>query len=101
MEYFVIGDDDVVLGFDLVGVRGSVVATPEEAGAALNEALENKEIGIILITERAAELIRPLVDRYILEKEFPLLLEIPDRHGPIEGKPNLREMMNQSMGVSL
>lgn len=101
MQYFVIGDDDVVLGFDLVGVRGRIATTSEEAHAAMTGALEDKEIGIILITERLAELIRPLVDQHVLGKDFPLVVEIPDRHGPIAGKPSLREMMNSAMGVRL
>lgn len=101
MQYFVIGDDDVVLGFDLVGVRGRIATSPDEAESALQLALSDREIGIILITERVAELIRPLVDKHVLGESFPLVLEIPDRHGPIEGKPSLREMMNAAMGVNL
>ncbi|MHC4886333.1 MAG: V-type ATP synthase subunit F [Planctomycetota bacterium] len=96
-----IGDDDVVLGFDLVGVRGRVATNPREAEEALGHALANEEVGIVLITERVAELIRPQVDKHVLGESFPLVVEIPDRHGPIEGKPSLREMMNAAMGVNL
>ena len=34
MDYFVIGDDDTVLGFSIVGVLGEVARTTEEARIA-------------------------------------------------------------------
>ena len=101
MNYFIIGDEDSVLGFGMVGVPGSIANNKDEAERAFKDALENKETGIIIITERLADLIRPLVDRYIFSEQFPLILEIPDRIGRIEGKPGLREMVNAAIGVKL
>jgi V/A-type H+-transporting ATPase subunit F len=101
MNYFVIGDEDAVLGFGLVGVHGQAVQSPEGAKAAFDGALEDREIGVVLITERAAELIRPVVDRYVFTQSFPLIVEIPDRFGPVSGRPSLREMVNQAIGIRL
>jgi V/A-type H+/Na+-transporting ATPase subunit F len=101
MNYFMIGDEDAVLGFGMVGVQGRVARTPEEADAAFKVALENQDVGIVIITERVAELIRPLVDEYVFTEEFPLLVEIPDRGGRIEGRPGLREMVNRAIGITL
>ena len=74
MKYYVIGDEDAVLGFGMVGVRGRRARNASEAAEAFREALSDREIGIILITERIAELIRPQVDRYVFSEGFP-----PDR----------------------
>ena len=101
MRYFIIGDEDTVLGFGLVGVHGQSARNSEEAQRAFNLALEDKDVGIIIITERVAELIRPLVDRYVFTQSFPLIVEIPDRHGPLAGKPGIREMANQAIGIKL
>jgi V/A-type H+/Na+-transporting ATPase subunit F len=101
MKYCIIGDEDSVLGFGMVGIQGFSVRNAEEAETGFKEALKDSEIGIIVITERAAELIRPLVDRYIFTEQFPLILEIPDRLGKITGKPDLREMVNQAIGITL
>ena len=79
MEYFVIGDDDTVLGFSLVGVSGIVAATADEAKGAWDKALEDKAHGVIIITEDAADLIRDTVDRYLFSESFPLVVEIPER----------------------
>ncbi|MBN2533210.1 MAG: V-type ATP synthase subunit F [Spirochaetales bacterium] len=101
MNYFVIGDEDTVLGFGLVGVKGSTVQDKEQAEEAFRTALEDKDTGIIIITERIAELIRHLVDRYLFTERFPLIVEIPDREGPVTGKPNIREMVNVAIGIKL
>ena len=101
MKYHIIGDEDAVLGFGMVGVKGRVVGDAEEASSAFREAIAEKEIGIIIITERIADLIRPQVDRYIFSRDFPLILEIPDRKGKLSGKPGLRETVNQAIGIKL
>ena len=99
MDYFVIGDDDTVLGFSIVGVLGEVARTTEEARIAWQNALENKEHGVIIITEDAADLIRDTVDRYLFSESFPLVVEIPARSG--KRGPDLRELVNQAIGVSI
>ncbi|MBT3275620.1 MAG: Vacuolar H+transporting two-sector ATPase F subunit [Spirochaetales bacterium] len=101
MRYFSIGDEDTVLGLNLAGVEGAIVHNPQEASDAFDAAIEDREIGIIVITERIAELIRSRVDRFIFAEQFPLILEIPDRAGKLEGKPGLREMVNNAIGISL
>jgi V/A-type H+-transporting ATPase subunit F len=101
MRYFIIGDEDAVLGFGLVGVAGAVVQSQTQAQEAFSAALEQSDIGIVIITERVADLIRPQVDRFIFTRNFPLIVEIPDRLGPLEGKPGIREMVNQAIGIKL
>jgi len=101
MRYFIIGDEDAVLGFGLVGVHGLAASTPEEAQRAFDLALQDREVGILIITERAAELIRPKVDRYVFTQSFPLIVEVPDRLGPVAGRAGIREMVNQAIGIKL
>ena len=101
MKYFIIGDEDAVLGFGMVGVTGITVKNREEAEQAFRTAFEDKDIGIVIITERIADLMREQVDQYIFTRQFPLILEIPDRQGRMEGKPGLREMVNSAIGIKL
>ncbi len=96
-----IGGDDAVLGFGMVGVEGRVAENADEAQSALQEALNDRQVGIVIITEPVAELIRPQVDRYVFSQSFPLIVEIPDRQGPLAGRPTLREMVNQAIGINL
>jgi V/A-type H+-transporting ATPase subunit F len=101
MKYFALGDEDAVLGFGMVGVDGRIVRNSEEAGRVFGAALEDKEIGIIIITERVADMIRPAIERFIFTESFPLIVEIPDCRGPIEGRPGIRELVNAAIGISL
>jgi V/A-type H+-transporting ATPase subunit F len=101
MKYYVIGDEDTVLGFGMVGVEGAVAGSVAEAEAAFDNALENPDIGILVVTERAAELIRPRVDRILFSDTFPLIVEIPDRRGRMAGRPTIRETVNTAIGIKL
>ncbi len=101
MDYFVIGDEDTVLGFGLVGVAGTTASSADEAQRAFDEALEREGVGIIIMTERVAQTIRAAVDQYVFTEEFPLIVEIPDRQGKLPGRPSLRDLVNDAIGVTL
>ena len=101
MKYYIIGDEDTVLGFALVGVEGRTVTTEHDARDAFESALKDEEIGIIVMTEAAAQLIRTTVDRYTFTADFPLIVEIPDRTGPSPDKPDMRTLINQALGINL
>lgn len=99
MEYFVIGDDDTVLGFSLVGVSGIAVHDRNEAINAWNKTLENKAYGIIIITEDVSSMIRDNVDKYLFSRSFPLVVEIPGVDN--KSSRDLRSLVNQAIGVSI
>ncbi len=101
MKYLVIGDEDTVLGLGMVGVEGRIVREKDDTLKAFKEALSDREVGIVIITERMASLIRPTVDRFIFSEDFPLIVEIPDRKGPLPGRKGIREMVNAAIGVKL
>ncbi len=101
MKYFVIGDEDAVLGFGLVGVRGVKAENPAEAESAFKTALEDSDVGIVIIEDRIADMIRPLVDRYIFAEQFPLIVEVPGREGRDPSRPGIRAMVNEAIGIKL
>ncbi|HHS14293.1 MAG TPA: Vacuolar H+transporting two-sector ATPase F subunit [bacterium] len=101
MKFRVIADAETVLGFRLAGIEGSVVNSSEEALDALKEALNGREVGIILITERVAQTIRHEVDRLLYSTTFPLILEIPDSRGALEGRGNIRDWVRSAVGITL
>jgi len=101
MKYSIIADEDTVLGFGMVGVSGRSVRNPDEAQQAFRATLGDKDTGIIIITERVADMIRPLVEKYLFTQSFPLIVEIPDRKGRPPGRPGIREMVNTAIGIKL
>ena len=101
MKYSIIGDEDTVLGFGVVGVLGYVATTPEEVKQAFDSVIQDKEIAIIIMTESAADMIRPIVDTYLFTESFPLIVEVPDRKGAKPGRPGIKEMVNAAIGIKL
>ena len=83
MKMFLISDNvDTETGMRLTGVEGVVVHEREELFQALQNALSDKEIGIILLTEKLGKEFPDILEDVRLNHKLPLLIEIPDRHGP-------------------
>jgi V/A-type H+-transporting ATPase subunit F len=101
MKYAIIGDEDAIIGFGILGVPGKIAANAQEAQRAFEAILEDKDTGIIIITEHVADMIRPLINKYLLTIGFPLVVEIPDRNGAQADRPNIKEMVNAAIGIKL
>ena len=98
----VIGDVDTVTGFQLGGVKECrVVKSNEEAEIALDE-LINKEVSIIIITEKIAENIREYIDKKIGSNVLPMIIEIPDKSGPSDRDSDpMGELIKRVIGVEM
>ncbi|MBN1977892.1 MAG: V-type ATP synthase subunit F [Anaerolineae bacterium] len=97
----VIGSEDAVWGFALVGVRGQVVTTAEEVNHALDTAIANGRIDIVLVTEDVADLARQRVDTLKIRSTRPLVVEIPGPEGPSPDRPPLSEVIRKTIGVRI
>lgn len=101
MKLFIIGDEFTVLGYSLVGIRGIVVSDREEAASALKEATQDPDVGILLVTQPVASEIQPLLDEVKLKMAMPVVLEIPDRSGPIEGRESTLAIVQRLIGIKV
>lgn len=101
MNFYCVADEDTVRGFRLAGVEGQAVTSAAAAAAAVESAIARPECGVIIITERVAGLIRPLVDRICLEGERPLMLEIAGPEGALKGRKSLRELVQEAVGLRM
>ena len=101
MKIRVIGNQEAVLGFSLVGVHGTAVSTASEANDALDEAFSTDDIGIILVTEEIAGLIEARMEQLKLRSTVPLVVEIPGPEGVRPDRPSLNEMVLSAIGVRL
>ncbi len=82
MKFHCIADEDTVRGFRLAGVSGEIATTAPETIAAVQAATERLDCGIIILTEKMADTIRPLLDQIRFERERPLIAEIAGPEGP-------------------
>lgn len=102
MRMFLISDNvDTLTGMRLAGIDGVVVHEKQEIKQALNEVLSQKDIGIILMTEKLGKEIPEIVDDIKLNRTFPLLLEIPDRHGSGRRPDFITAYINEAIGIKI
>ena len=82
MKMYLISDNvDTLTGMRLAGVEGEVVHGRKETKQAVEKILEDKHLGILLITEKLSFEIPEIIDDIKLNRKRPLLVVIPDRHG--------------------
>jgi V/A-type H+-transporting ATPase subunit F len=101
MKYFVIGDEDTVIGFRYAGVDGEMVALPEQAKSAFNKAINSPDVGILIITQQIAQSLADVIEAKRMEGGTPVIVEIPDRNGPLEGRKTLIEMIREAIGIRI
>ncbi|HIQ75750.1 MAG TPA: V-type ATP synthase subunit F [Candidatus Cottocaccamicrobium excrementipullorum] len=102
MKMFLISDNiDTLTGMRLAGVEGAVVHERDELKEALNKALADRDIGILLLTEKFGREFPEIIDNVKLNRKFPLIVEIPDRHGTGR-KPNfITAYVNEAIGLKI
>lgn len=88
-------------GFRLAGVEGQVVTTSAEAGDALKNALAQPALGVLVLTGPVADGIREQVEKLRLERDQPLLVEIPGPAGPLPDRKSLIDLVHSAIGISL
>lgn len=99
MKFYCIADEDTVRGFRLAGVSAQIVSTPQQAKAAIDDVSCRADYGVVIITERVATWIRPQIEMIRLERERPLIVEIPGPEQTLTGRKSLREFVQEAVGV--
>jgi len=102
MKMFLISDNlSTLTGMRLAGVEGVVVHEREEIRQALDTAVQDEEIAIILITEKLGKQFSKLIDDIRVDHQRPLLVEIPDRYGTGRRPDFITAYVNEAIGVKL
>ena len=102
MKMFLISDNhDTLTGMRLAGVEGVVVQDRNELRNALEDTLADKEVGIILLTEKFGREFPEIVDDVRLHHRLPLIVEIPDRHGSSRRADFITSYVNEAIGLKL
>jgi V/A-type H+-transporting ATPase subunit F len=85
----------------LAGIEGVVAHEAGEVNAALDSAMNNSDIAVILMTEKLVTLCRERVYELKLNSVRPLIVEIPDRHGTSKITETINRYIKEAIGVSL
>ena len=102
MKMFLISDNvDTLTGMRLAGVEGCIVHERAELRKALEDAIANKENGIILLTDKFGREFPDIIDDVRLNRRLPLLIEIPDRHGTGRKPDFITSYVSEAIGIKL
>lgn len=97
----VIGDVDTVALFKLAGVGRTVVAD-DDVPAQFDELVGDEDVGVIIITERIAQSIMRKITQIKLQRELPIIVEVPDKRGKMEEREDSVNMLiRRAVGVEI
>jgi vacuolar-type H+-ATPase subunit F/Vma7 len=100
VAFYVIGEEEVVLGFRFVGVPGTAVHSEEEARSAFAAATTGASgIMVLVLTEQASALIPHEVMEWQVSGAYPLIVEIPGIDGHLENRTSLIDSIREAVGL--
>lgn len=102
MRFYLISDNiDTQMGMRLAGVEGTVVHTEAEVERELQRAFADKDIAVVLMTEKLVKQCHDKVYKLKLSCRRPLILEIPDRHGSSGVTEAISRYVSEAIGMQL
>jgi V/A-type H+-transporting ATPase subunit F len=85
----------------LAGIEGVIAHGFDEAQSAMTEALSRRDVAILAVTEKIAELLPDTMQRLREHGELPIVVEIPDRHGTKRSSDFLTKYVRDAIGVKM
>ena len=110
MEFFVIGQREIVLAFKMTGVDGAVADTREQVLDAFNRVTGKGGVAsvpadeiprVLILTEEAAALIEEEQIEWQKTGRFPLIVEVPGINGHMKGRKTLTDAIREAVGVNV
>jgi len=114
MDYFFLGDDELVTAFRFIGISGYTVKDPTEAIAVFRKITEgyidsNYDLPssipasgicqVLILTEETADWLCDYMVNWQLSGKYPLLVEIPGISGKLTGRKTLVEAIREAIGL--
>jgi len=104
MDYFFLGDEELVTAFRFVGIKGSSVRDAEDARNAFHKMTESydpvsESCRILIITEEVADWLGDILIQWQLSDRYPLIVEIPGFLGRLPGRKTLVDSIREAIGV--
>lgn len=102
MKTYLVSDNvDTLVGMRLAGVKGKIVYDGNSVIDEIKKVSEDKSIGIILVTQKAAKMAGEMLDKLKITMSIPLIVEIPDRHSMGENKERITKYIKEAIGLKV
>ncbi|MBI5389060.1 V-type ATP synthase subunit F [Candidatus Woesearchaeota archaeon] len=93
----VVGDSKFILGFQLAGIRKTVIADEQNPLRTLREVMQDKNVGIVIVDEDCLNKVHPHDRRFIEDSVQPVVIPLSTK----ASQDNLRQLIKRSIGVDL
>ncbi len=110
MEYFVIGERELVIAFKLVGVDGAIAVNRNEALESFNKITGygggsvvpvSEKPKVLILTEEVSSMLEDEVLAWQRGAQYPLIVEIPGIRGHLKGKKSLSDSIREAVGIQV
>jgi len=95
MEIAVVGNPDFVVGFRLAGVRRVFETMPETIEKTVLELIENREIGILVISSKDMERLPAALRTRLIDSTTPVVIPVGMDKG------DMRDKVRKAIGIDL
>lgn len=115
MDYFFLGDAELVTAFRFIGIEGAVAGNAaqavsvfrritegwnENAGTALPDSLPAAgNVKVLIMTEETADWLGGLLIAWQIEGRYPLIVEIPGIMGHLTDRKTLVDSIREAIGL--
>ena len=77
VKIITVGSKDFVTSFELVGVQGNIVDSPDKALDEIKQLMADPSIGLILVSDDISNQITDKLTTLRAEKQIPLVFSLP------------------------
>ena len=77
MKVITIGSRVFVTSFQLAGVQGKIVDTPDDAFEEIKKLYDDSDVGLVLVSDDLTEQINDQLTKLRAEKSTPLVFSLP------------------------
>ena len=112
MTYGIIAERELVVAFSLVGVKGFIASSRDEALPYFKQLtrqgeessllpLDIQELKVLILSEQVSEYLYEEVFQWQMRGDYPLIVEIPCLQGAMQGRKSLEEAIKEAVGVHI
>ncbi|MCL2229689.1 MAG: ATPase V [Treponema sp.] len=103
MDYFFLGDEELVTAFRFIGIDGIAVRDQQHAVFVFKDitekAIDEPYCRVLLLTEETADWLGDYMTDWQLSGNYPLLVEIPGISGRLPDRKTLVEAIREAIGI--
>jgi V/A-type H+-transporting ATPase subunit F len=111
VDYFFIGDPELVTAFRFVGIAGAPVRGADDARVVFRRMTEGfdetagavipgiEKCRVLVMTEEVADWLGDILIQWQLSDQYPLIVEVPGMMGRLPGRKTLVDSIREAIGI--